>query len=73
VASSGIAPQPYALFQEWEHWFLVEEFIEGVSMSTSYASVNSILLRTRPSSEDVDGWYQSFRSLFQGVVQIIDI
>ncbi len=40
VADTGIAPQPVDLFEEWEHWFLVEEFIEGIAMSRHSAAHN---------------------------------
>lgn len=32
IAATGCAPRPIALFDEWEHKFLVEERIDGVSL-----------------------------------------
>lgn len=69
---AGIAPQPCDLFQEWDHWFLVEEFIDGIPLARHVAN-NSILLRTRPSPADFDLWYVGFHALFCNLVQLIDI
>jgi len=72
LSDSGIAPQPYDLFQEWEHWFLAEEFIDGGPLAR-YVAENSILLRTRPSPADFDLWYEKFHSLFHNLVHLIDV
>lgn len=72
LSDSGVAPQPYDLFQEWDHWFLVEEFIDGVPLSRHVAN-NNILLRTRPSPADFDLWFEKFHSLFRNLAHLIDI
>lgn len=72
LSHSGIAPQPYDLFQDWDHWFLVEEFIDGVPLTRHIASSN-VLLWTRPSPEDFDLWYDRFHSLFRNLLHLIDI
>lgn len=71
LADSGVAPKPIALFQEWEHWFLVEEFIDGMVLST-HSAANNILLRTRPSPDDYSKWSQTLREIVLGVVAIIE-
>lgn len=72
LSHTGIAPQPYDLFQEWHHWFLVEEFIDGIPVSRHVAK-SSILLRTRPSPADFDLWYEGFHSLCCNLAHLIDI
>lgn len=71
LSGSGIAPQPDGLFQEWDHWFLVEEFIDGTPLARHVAK-NNILLRTKPSPGDFDLWYEEFDSLFRHLVHLID-
>lgn len=71
VADTGIAPQPVDLFQEWEHWFLVEEFIEGTAMSR-HSAAHNILLRTRPTQSDYDNWRAMFSQLAENLVKIVD-
>lgn len=72
LSDTGAAPQPYDLFQEWEHWFLVEEHIEGISMASHSASHN-VLLRTRPKEEDYEKWYESFRALCASLASIMEM
>ncbi len=72
LSASGIAPQPYDFFQEWNHWFLVEEFIDGIPLARHVAS-DSILLRTRPSPADFDLWFEKFHSLFRNLAHLVDI
>ena len=72
VTDTGIAPQPVDLFQEWEHWFLVEEFIEGIAMSRHSAAYN-ILLRTRPTQHDCSQWRDMFSRMAENLVRIVGI
>jgi serine/threonine protein kinase len=72
VADTGIAPQPLDLFQEWEHWFLVEEFITGTPMSR-HSAAHNILLRTRPTGREIDEWYAKFARLCCDLTRILSI
>lgn len=72
LADTGIAPRPVHLFQEGDHWFLVEEYIQGLSLRAHSASHN-ILLRTRPSESDFQYWYKTFRHLSRRLLEIIEI
>src|SRR5215831_4235575 len=72
LSDTGIAPSPVDLFQEWEHWFLVEENIEGMLMST-HSAAHNVLLRTRPTREDYQRWYETFRSLCLSLVKIVNV
>lgn len=70
VADTGIAPQPLDLFQEWEHWFLVEEFIEGTAMS-HHSAASNILLRTRMTESDCRAWNAMFSRLCSNLIRIL--
>jgi serine/threonine protein kinase len=72
VADTGIAPQPIDLFQEWEHWFLVEEFIEGTAMS-HHSAASNILLRTRMTERDCREWNAMFSQLCANLIRILKI
>lgn len=72
LQDTGIAPRPIQLFQEWEHWFLVEELIDGVSMA-SHSAAHSVLLRTRPTPEAFKEWHDNFRKLCASLARIIDV
>jgi class III lanthionine synthetase len=72
VADTGIAPQPFDLFQEWEHWFLVEEFIDGTSMS-HHSAASNVLLRTRATERDCHEWNAMFSRLCANLIKILKI
>jgi serine/threonine protein kinase len=72
LADTGIAPQPVDLFQEWEHWFLVEEFVEGTAMSR-HSAANNILLRTRATAHDHEEWCATFKKLCVELLGILNI
>jgi class III lanthionine synthetase len=71
VADTGVAPRPVDLFQEWEHWFLVEEYIAGVPMGR-HSAAHNILLRTRPSEQDCSEWRAMFSRLAENLVRIVN-
>ena len=71
VEHAGIAPKPIELFEEWEHWFLVEELIEGLPLA-SHSAEHNILTRTRPTREDFGRWQETFLSLCAKLFAVLD-
>ncbi|HSM87893.1 MAG TPA: class III lanthionine synthetase LanKC [Candidatus Limnocylindrales bacterium] len=71
VADTGIAPEPLDLFQEWEHWFLVEDYVEGVTLS-AHSAANNVMLRTRPTERDRQKWSDTVRSLLRQLMHIVE-
>jgi predicted Ser/Thr protein kinase len=63
VKEFGIAPQPIDYFQDWEHVFLVQEFLKGWSVS-AFAARNNITLLTSPTVDHVRAYYDKFRTVF---------
>lgn len=45
LEQTGYVPRVIDLFQEWEHLFMVEEYLEGMHLS-SYRALNEIVLNT---------------------------
>jgi len=72
LADTGIAPCPVDLFYEGGHWFLVEEYIKGISLS-KYSASHNVLLRTRPSEDDFQLWYTSFQKLARHLLKSVQI
>jgi hypothetical protein len=72
LEDTGIAPKPIELFQEWEHYFLVEEHILGLTLSDHAADFN-LLLRTRPAADDSSEFSSLYQALFRGIINIIEI
>lgn len=70
IADTGIAPQPLDLFQEWEHWFLVEEYIDGIPLG-AHSAEHNVLLRTRPTPESFEQWNRIVRSVCEQLLRIV--
>ncbi len=70
IAHLKIAPQPLDFFQDWEHFFLVQEFIKGSSLS-SYSARNNVTLVLQPTLEDTKTFYGNFRTIFLQLAEII--
>src|SRR6056297_634309 len=45
LEKENITPKIYEIFQAWEHFFLVEEYIDGIEL-TYYPSIDNIILRS---------------------------
>jgi serine/threonine protein kinase len=70
IANLKIAPQPIDLFQDWEHFFLVQEYIKGGSIQ-GYSARNNITLRLHPTIEDTRTFYGNFRTIILQLAEII--
>jgi serine/threonine protein kinase len=70
IADTGIAPQPLDLFQEWEHWFLVEEYIDGIPLG-AHSAEHNVLLRTKPTPESFEQWNRTVRSVCEQLLRTV--
>ena len=71
IEDLGIAPKPISYFKEWEHFFLVEEFIKGMDLR-EYVVVNSPILKTNPEFEDYKNYFRSYRKIFLNLIDSIE-
>ena len=72
IAHLKIAPQPLDFFQDWEHFFLVQEFIKGSSIST-YSARNNVTLLNHPTLEDTQTFYGNFKTIMLQLAEIIRV
>ncbi len=70
LSGTGVTPEPVDYFVDWEHEFLVEEFIEGVNLS-ALTAVETIMLRTRAGEGEWATWYDDFRRLFSAAAEAL--
>jgi serine/threonine protein kinase len=70
LKGTGIAPKPLDSFQEWENYYLVEEFIEGIGMR-EFMLDHSPLMKINPSLADSVEFYECFRTLFKNFAGIV--
>ncbi|MEY9836235.1 class III lanthionine synthetase LanKC [Streptacidiphilus sp. EB103A] len=67
----GLAPEPVAYFSEWEHEFLVTEFIEGTTLQR-WVVANSPLIRAGSTADDFAAYYLRYERVISGAEQAID-
>ena len=65
-----IAPRPIEMFQEWEHFYLVESLFEGVVLR-GYMAKHLLPLRVRPSAEDVAEYVRRFCRVYARIADMI--
>ena len=70
IAHLKIAPQPIDFFQDWEHFFMVQEYIKGVNIH-NYIVRNSITLRFNPTIEDTRVFYANFKTIILQLAEIV--
>lgn len=73
ATGTGIAPRPIDLFQDWEHHFLVQEFIKGQQLTT-FSARNNVTLMSNPTIEDTRKFFASFKEIFiqlAGVMKVL--
>ncbi len=63
---TGVVPRFIELFRDWEHYYLVEEFIDGVTLR-GYNAGHAVLLRTRPTRDLVQNFIDAFCALYQKI------
>lgn len=72
IAHLKIAPQPIDFFQDWEHFFLVQEFIKGSSIST-YSARNNVTLLNHATLDDAQQFYGNFKTIMLQLAEIIRV
>ncbi len=72
VEDLGVAPKPVELFQEWEHLFMAEEYIEGYLTLQGFSSRTSFALNTRPTRESVAKSFDDSLDIICKVARIVD-
>jgi hypothetical protein len=70
LADTGRFARPVELFSEWEHLFLVEEFIAGEQMSTRSIKANPLVNRNFDRG-DLVGYYQEQQRHWLGLLDAI--
>ncbi len=67
-----IAPRPIEMFQEWEHYYLVESLLDGMILR-SFMAARLVPLRVRPTAEDVAQYVQRFCRVYARIAEIVGI
>jgi serine/threonine protein kinase len=71
LKDTRIAPQPVDAFYGWENFFLVEEYLEGANIREIMLTQSPLML-VRPSLEDSQRYFETYRRILKGFVHAVD-
>ncbi|MBR7833084.1 class III lanthionine synthetase LanKC [Actinospica durhamensis] len=71
AAAPGTCPEPVELFTEWEHDFLVTEFVEGDPLRT-WISRSSALVRAGRTAEQYEAYFARARGVLRSLDASLD-
>ncbi|WP_336208722.1 class III lanthionine synthetase LanKC [Nonomuraea sp. LPB2021202275-12-8] len=72
LEASGVTPRRHAFFQEWEHHYLVEDFVEGRPLGSLAALHLAPHFLRRPSREDSTRYLHESIRLWQAALTAMD-
>jgi hypothetical protein len=70
AAAPGVCPEPLDYFREWEHEFLVTEFVAGVGLNR-WAATRSPIIQARPTRSGLDAYYAECERILAGLDQTL--
>ena len=73
IEGAGVAPKPVELFKEWEHIFLVEEYLANYVTLHSYAAQDSVLFNAHPTAEQINSYLDRYVSMFRKLADIVEV
>lgn len=68
----NMTPKVIEIFKEWEHVFLVEEFIDGVTLE-NFCSANNPFYTTFMNNDNIDKYINSLITIFINMVEFLKI
>ncbi|MGY3228924.1 putative Ser/Thr protein kinase [Luteibacter sp. HA06] len=70
LAELEIGPRPIDFFEEWEHTFLVEEFLDGMTLR-QHAVLHNVTRTAHPTEQHAREFYDAFKPVFLGLNEIV--
>lgn len=71
AAAPGVCPEPLDHFTEWEHDFMVTEYVEGAQLR-NWVGRHSPLTRSDGSRQDADAYYSACRRVLRDLDEALD-
>ena len=71
LSGMGVTPEPIEMFSDWEHLYLVEEYINGMHLGQFTISSNP-LIRGKESSEDIRIYVEKLRKIWTRLAHMIE-
>jgi len=72
VAHLGIAPRPLDFFRDWEHSYLVEEYLDGINLR-GFSAQWMIMLRIAPTREETEEFFKRYCRVLAHVAEVVEV
>jgi hypothetical protein len=72
LQDTGVCPRPIEIFQEWENWYLAEEYIESMDLRMLILTRSPLLL-VSPTQQDSNSYYDLFVKIAIGILDAVHI
>jgi class III lanthionine synthetase len=70
LRDTKVGPRPIDFFQEWEHTFLVEEYLEGITLR-QHSILHNVTRFAQPSPTHFGEFYAAFSAIFRQLANIL--
>jgi serine/threonine protein kinase len=72
---TDVAPRPIDFFTDWEHSYLVEEYLGDVPTLRMYSGSvqKSIILLTQPTTEAVHVYWEDYKRVFTRIAEMLNV
>jgi len=71
LAHTGIAPRPLNFFKDWEHSYLVEEYLENALSLRFHSGKKDVVLLTNPARAEVEECWEEYCRIFTQVAGLV--
>lgn len=68
LAGSGVVPEARGAFWEWEHFYLVQSYVQGQTLH-AYAAANGIVTLVQPSDAELDRAIDAVRIIWRELLK----
>jgi serine/threonine protein kinase len=74
LSSTGYVPLPIEFFKEWEHLFLVEEYFEGIPLTSFRAQPDFVLiLKKKVTQREIKKFCEKLYIIFSQIVEAVNL
>lgn len=70
LADTGIAPQAYGLFQEWQHWYLAQQIVDGQTLR-SYQLQQCRIIHSHTTDEQMRDWVANTIQIAASCIRVL--
>ena len=69
LKETGLTPKPIDLFRDWEHLFLVQEFLDSMIPLRSYPSTRGPVVTIDPTIQEIEEYFTSVIEIGKQIVE----